>query len=74
MFFLKKRSICKLSINLKDNEKPIFNYDNSCYSINHTQHYIHYPKLQSYAILDIHHHIQLINYNPNQSYNFTIKA
>ena len=47
MFFWKKKSICKVFINLKDNEKPIFNYYNRRYSINHTQHYIQYPKLQS---------------------------
>ena len=58
---MKKISICKVFINLKDNEKPIVNNYNHHYSINHTQHYIYYPK-------------QLINYNPNQSYNYTIKA
>ena len=35
-FLEKKKSICKVFINLKDNEKPIFNYYNHCYSINHT--------------------------------------
>ena len=73
-FFFEKKSICEVFINLKDNEKPIFNNYNRRYSINHTQHYIKYPKQQSYTLLDIHHYIQLINYNPNQSYNYTIKA
>ena len=45
--FWKKKSRCKVFINLKDNEKPIFNYYNRRYSINHRQHYIQYPKQHS---------------------------
>ena len=46
-FFEKKKSRYKVFINLKDNEKPIFNYYNRRYIINHTQHYIQYPKQHS---------------------------
>ena len=35
--FLKKKSICEVFINLKDNENPIFNNYNRRYSINHTE-------------------------------------
>ena len=43
-------------INLKDNEKPIFNYYNCRYSINHTQHFFFFwEKLKMGAFMVILH-------------------